>query len=529
MGIRAKILLAFGVCFGLMAAVSLALLKVSVHENYGAIERRDLISSMSRVLFSAQAGLMNLKSQTRDWAEWTDMYDYVRDPNGKAGWLQENLTPESLQSVDLSIVLIFDAKARLLTRIERLNAGQKLTIPAQFERGYEAVYRTSPKVPACGIVTTNQGLLSACWATITRSDFTGELAGTMLMGRLLSPGRVASLQTQSGLPFELVATSQMPHGLTFWPGTLPATVLGGTGFWSSHDADAYQLYYPVQDVLHNQVGLISLNVPREVHAQGLSLFAQVRQQLAWSALLMAILLGVALHVLLVSRLRRFSSQLLALTKRSAWSERIDVAGHDELGLLSREVNSMLELIENQMSSLTALSMTDTLTGLANRRAFDARLAMELPRERRYHRSLALLVIDVDYFKRYNDRYGHPKGDAALQALGAVLRQACSRATDLPARIGGEEFAVLLPETDATEATTLAGLIQTLLTQCNIAHEDSEVAPWLSVSIGIAIACNESPASLMQRADAALYQAKGQGRNCAFCSDTEVARALPVDA
>ena len=180
---------------------------------------------------------------------------------------------------------------------------------------------------------------------------------------------------------------------------------------------------------------------------------------------------------------------------------------------------MLGLIENQMSSLTALSMTDTLTGLANRRAFDARMALDLPREHRGNRPLTLLVLDVDYFKRYNDRYGHPQGDVALKLLGAVLRQACGRATDLVARIGGEEFAILLPETDAAAALDIAGRIQTLLRERNIAHESSDAAPWMTVSIGIAQAHDESATALLQRADAALYQAKAQGRNRACCSES----------
>ena len=250
----------------------------------------------------------------------------------------------------------------------------------------------------------------------------------------------------------------------------------------------------------------------------MSLYAQVRRQLLWTAVGMALLLGFILHGLLVSRLRTFTRQLLNLMRNSSWQERIGISGQDELGLLAGEVNKMLCLIEEQMDNLTALSLSDPLTGLPNRRAFDARLTVELSRERRTPNGLALLILDVDFFKPYNDCYGHPAGDIALQAVADVMRQACLRASDLPARIGGEEFTVLLPETDEEGAIEIAERIRQLLRERNIAHKESAAASWVTVSIGIALAKDESPESLMARADEALYCAKEQGRNRAYCAE-----------
>ena len=518
MGIRPKILLAFILCFGLMAGVNLIFLQRSVNKSYEAIERRELISQIERILHSIGAGLDSLNSQTRDWAEWTDMHEYALDPTGKEQWVKDNLASQSLESGDLSAVWIFGPHWQLLMKIDRNTPEPRVVLPSALRKNYEAIFKTASKGPNCGILLTDQGLLSACWARIVRTNFSGQPAGTLVMGRLLNPVRIAKLREVSGLPFDLAIRPDLPKALEFWPNTLSTSKLGSNGFWTEHDADAYRLYYPIQDVSQQNVGLISLQVPREVHTQGELLYAQVRQQMIWTAITMALLLGLILHGLLVSRLRTFTRQLLALTQQSSWGTRINIKGRDELGILASEVNKMLELIESQIIRLTTLSMTDTLTGLPNRRAFNARLALEQARKRREPRALALLLLDVDYFKRYNDRYGHPAGDSALQAVAVLLRQACLRAADLPARIGGEEFAVLLPETDTKGAMEIAGRIEQLLRECHIVHEDSSAAPWVTVSIGIALARDESLEAFVARADQALYTAKHHGRNRACCAE-----------
>ena len=518
MGIRPKILIAFILCFGLMAIISLHLLEHSVNKSYETIERREMIGRIGRVLQSVESALDSLNSQTRDWAEWTDMYDYALAPDEKARWVKESMAPESLNSGDLSAVWVFNSDWKLLNKVEPKNIGQTIHLPQAVQQDYANAFKTTSGRRNCGVLLTNQGLLALCWARITRTDMSGDAAGTIIMGRLLEPARLEKLRSLADLPFDLAVTQEMPENLTLWANALTPSSLGGTDFWTDNDASFYHLYYPVQDILQEHVGLISLTVPREVHAQGVSLYLQVREQLLWGAFGMALLLGFLLHGLLVSRLRTFTHQLLALTKTSSWNSRISVSGRDELGLLASEVNKMLGLIESQMNSLTALSMTDALTSLPNRRAFDARLALELARERREPRRLALLMLDVDFFKRYNDRYGHPAGDATLQAVGEVLHRACLRAADLPARIGGEEFAVLLPETNARGAMEIAQRVRQLLSECNIAHEDSAVAARVTVSIGIALARKESAEEFMARADKALYHAKEEGHDRACCDE-----------
>jgi diguanylate cyclase (GGDEF)-like protein/PAS domain S-box-containing protein len=158
---------------------------------------------------------------------------------------------------------------------------------------------------------------------------------------------------------------------------------------------------------------------------------------------------------------------------------------------------------------------DGLTQIANRRCFDARLDQEWWRHCRDLQPIALILFDVDYFKRYNDRYGHQLGDDCLTKIAAAVDLVMRRPADLVARYGGEEFVVILPNTNADGAMVIADRIHAAIASLNIAHQNSDVTKSITVSIGVAsmLASPErSPYILINQADQALYYAKKQGRN-----------------
>ena len=174
-----------------------------------------------------------------------------------------------------------------------------------------------------------------------------------------------------------------------------------------------------------------------------------------------------------------------------------------------------ELIRTQ-KELEKLSEIDALTGLKNRRVFNKSIGMEWQRAKRFKSTLSLLILDVDYFKKYNDEYGHPSGDKALQKVAKVLMQISNRPGDLVARYGGEEFVVLLPATDNEGAMVFAETIREKVEKKKIKHRKSDVSEHVTVSIGVASAKpakNNKSKDLIHIADKALYQAKAQGRNC----------------
>ncbi len=172
-------------------------------------------------------------------------------------------------------------------------------------------------------------------------------------------------------------------------------------------------------------------------------------------------------------------------------------------------------VVRQRRMLERLANIDSLTELANRRRFDEVYELEWQRARRSRRPLSLALLDIDAFKQYNDRYGHPAGDRALRAVARLAAAAMRRPADLAARYGGEELVLLLPETGAIEARQVVAHLRESVLGLQIAHEASNVTPVLSASVGGATfepGSEEEASALFEAADAELYRAKQAGRN-----------------
>jgi diguanylate cyclase (GGDEF)-like protein len=183
--------------------------------------------------------------------------------------------------------------------------------------------------------------------------------------------------------------------------------------------------------------------------------------------------------------------------------------------MSRRLQEMSAQLSAVNRELEALSRQDALTRIANRRWFDAYLAQELRRGARDKSELSLILVDVDYFKRYNDLYGHPAGDECLKRVAGALASACRRPADLAARYGGEEFAAILPDTPLEGATVIADAMRVAIGTLALPHTGSEVAGVVTISQGIAALVpgqDTSASELIERADRALYAAKQKGRD-----------------
>ena len=177
------------------------------------------------------------------------------------------------------------------------------------------------------------------------------------------------------------------------------------------------------------------------------------------------------------------------------------------------VSNQIEL-KYAREKLTKLASTDGLTGIANRRYFDDQLAHEWTRARRLNQTLAIAMIDVDWFKKYNDHYGHQGGDDCLRQVANALSNVAKRDSDFVARYGGEEFAIILPMTQAENALELAKNSCLALSNLELPHALSDFGH-VTLSVGVAVGCpkqNTTPHNLLVNADKALYTAKEKGRN-----------------
>ncbi len=233
------------------------------------------------------------------------------------------------------------------------------------------------------------------------------------------------------------------------------------------------------------------------------------------------------------RLRDLQTALEAQNKQL----RLEITARERAQAALAEANASLQTANQE---LDRLARQDFLTGLANRRLFDDFLEREWKRLAREREPLALVFMDIDFFKQFNDTYGHSQGDTCLKRVAQAISRSLKRPADLAARYGGEEFAVVLPGTDAKGAQEVAETIRHRIAGLAIPHSGSQAAAHVTISLGIAVVTPEAVgggedakaenedggmssgvASLIQAADAALYEAKTSGRNrtcCAAVSD-----------
>jgi len=178
----------------------------------------------------------------------------------------------------------------------------------------------------------------------------------------------------------------------------------------------------------------------------------------------------------------------------------------------RQTISVLKSVNQELKYLVHI---DALTQVSNRRCFDESLHREWQRSLREQQTLSLVLLDIDFFKGYNDAYGHPEGDRCLTSIAQAIKSVLQRPTDLLARYGGEEFVIILPNTTEDGAVKVIQLIQKTIADLSIVHGNSAVSDVVTASFGLAaIVPSEdlSPSFLLEHTDRALYQAKQQGRD-----------------
>jgi len=185
-----------------------------------------------------------------------------------------------------------------------------------------------------------------------------------------------------------------------------------------------------------------------------------------------------------------------------------------LSIVLARIRNHIQL-KRQADLLERLALLDGLTGIANRRRFDETLVDEWKRAERSGEALALIMLDIDHFKLFNDHYGHGAGDDCLRRVAAVMQEEICRPGDLAARYGGEEFVALLPATEGEGARAVAGRLRARIEALHLPHSQSPTSTWVTASLGVA-SCRPQrdrlPQTLTELADRMLYQAKAAGRN-----------------
>ncbi|MFC0212615.1 diguanylate cyclase [Paenibacillus chartarius] len=237
-----------------------------------------------------------------------------------------------------------------------------------------------------------------------------------------------------------------------------------------------------------------------------------------SAILFSIIIAIILSNYLIRRIQLIKKSAQKVAAGDFHVADIRFSGKDELADLAKAFNTMTEALRSLIGSnrsLKLLSAHDGLTGIANRRCYDETMEREWSRLALASRPISLILFDIDYFKKFNDTYGHQAGDNCLKQVADILKSQVEEPDWLAARYGGEEFIVLLPDRDIETAVRLAERFRNALATQHIPHKESEVSDIVTVSIGISTATasvDGRPGTLLSQADRALYQAKREGRN-----------------
>lgn len=515
-GLRTKGLLVVLLLLVSASFISDRTLTESMRSSYEQFEQDALHSDILRLSDAMEQQLVKLNEVTREWGYWTEMAEYTQTLS--ADFREANISQESLQTSKFEGMAIFSSSGQLLDHVT-----QDTQYGALFQ---EIIQANSPILHVlladpdtsnsiCGLTRNEEARLMVCHHPIKDTKAESPVRGSILVARAFDHKLMAEIARQTRLNLNISnklspsagrggeQALQLEHLSTIVskaqllkkdPGTLIASIT-------------------LKDLHGQDVSEIQMTWPRTLSIKGDSFLAEVRERMAWLNVISLLIVLLMLDRMITSPLLALRRLITSISNERSWSRRLPAKRTDEIGDVARSTNVMLDVLEKQLDILEALSNTNELTGLPNRRAFDLRLQTALALAKRSGRPLALLLLDLDRFKQYNDLLGHVEGDRALQIFADCLRESVHRPTDFAARYGGEEFVVLLEETPEEGAVLCAETILYNLRQREVRHPGNPPLHVLTASAGIAMASpNDTPESLLRRADAALYKSKDQGRD-----------------
>ncbi len=520
MSLRCKVLSVLLGAMLLFSGAEHAIHRWFIFPGFLQLEEQEAEQDLLRVSQAIENEIRHLDTFCFDWAAWDDTYQFVlsRSPQ----YIASNLTLSTFLDNRLNLIFFYDRQGRRLWgESHELEQGQQL--PLALFRG--AILPAALALPTAsgqelaalkrtGVVATERGPLLLSVRPILTSDNRGPVRGTMVMGRLLNAALLGRLAEQTRLAF------------TFQRST--AAVDQGPLRFDKSDPQRLISYQPFADLNGRSAFFMRLETPRRIFQTVQAIRHHAVLFLALSSLVLVMLMSTALQRIVLGPICRLKEHAHAIHTGGDLSARLQLRRGDEIGQLANEFDVMMAEIDQKSAQIAAangelqrLSGEDTVTQLANRRQFDARLNHEWRCLLRQQRPLALLLCDVDFFKPYNDSYGHQQGDRCLREVAQAIRKSARRPADLVARFGGEEFVVILVDTDQAGALTVAESICNAVRLLEIPHRASSVDRYVTLSVGAASLVPQaelSPALLIERADQAMYRAKQRGRNRVEAAD-----------
>lgn len=515
--LRLSLLLALAACFAVVSALQLAARYFIELPQLRAVEYVNDVRAVARVKRSLALEMSRKEDLATDNGQWRDSYDFMQ-LDQESSEFADFVTREYGYKETIHVVprvnghvfyrpdgqIFFESNFDLATGTTDAALGLPLDrfLPGVRE-GYGAV--------DSGFVDSPLGPVLFAITGVTDDDATLPPNGYLLVWRKVDDLFVDELIGPTGVELEYLP-AESAHPLVKAIREQPQGVLPR--------GDSNHIAWLIEDVEGRALAVVSQETPPRAFYDGLFSTASVVG--LSSSVLMLIVLALFVSRRVISPIVELSAFAEVVAKSDDFSQRLHTEREDEIGTVARRFDQLLDkaeeqeaLLRSENADLEAQAEHDPLTGIQNRRAFDRALNRDWSLAMRNHRPLTCIMIDVDFFKRYNDHYGHQAGDTALQAVAASLQDCLKRATDCISRYGGEEFIVLLVDTENAHGLKIAERMVKSIETLAIPHEHSDCAKTLTVSAGVATITplrGLVADTLMKLADQALYQAKKNGRN-----------------
>lgn len=527
MSVRAKVFTIILVLFASLGVADFFVQRFVVYPSFLELEHHEAGQNLQRVFQAIEREGFHLERISRDWATWDDTHDFMATRS--QAYQKSNLNGDTLDSLAINVMIFFAPDGTIVwgkarDTVQETGMSLELLESGGVDPGHPLISLPDAEKGARGVVNTEHGPLLFATRQILRSDGSGPAAGFLVTGRILTPAMVKDLTEQTRIPFEIIypyAQSRMLCGKS----DVTAASTDGLNYFTRDDGNHVKVCSAYLDPSGTPVFGIQYLFPREITQKGIASIRYAMILVISSGLIVLVILNVLLQAVVLRPLRKLTEHAARLQREEDYSLRLDLRRNDEVGVLAGSFDSMVQTIRERTEELKRaneqlrqLSLRDGLTGIPNRRMFDATLKQEWRRAMRDGTPISLILGDVDFFKDYNDAHGHLQGDQCLIAVAAVLQQQMQRPADLVARFGGEEFAVILADTDAQGAGHVAQSLRRAVMELRLEHGRSEADPCVTMSFGVASMTpqpedgDEGMDALLRRADRALYQAKNSGRN-----------------
>ena len=482
-------------------------------------EKETLKAKNSLIIRTIQNEVDRLVALAKDWGLRDDSYFFMQD--GSSDFIKKNLTQSHLNDVEITGLLFLNRN------FKSYYAYSKNGIEVEFKKivsqilANEGLFTESLRRGIHRIRLYNPDIKQHFWSVIhpiSLADFPDQVNGYLVLIKLIDRDFVQKISRIIGTPIKLQNVENM-SGFECLTEENIGEFCGKVYFVNDSKA---LLDISILDSDRKNRIFFHTETERSLNLKIRQVFQHTLFIVTATGILVILFNIWVVQRVVVRPISYLAQRFSSFARQRTVHQRLKGKGAFEIREMIHAANLMLNEIEDLNQQLTTQSRTDPLTQLFNRRYFDELLLRELGRATREKKPVSLLMLDVDYFKQYNDHYGHVAGDKCLEQIATILKTSLQRSSDIVARFGGEEFVLLLSNTSLPQMEQLVDNLSDKIKQAALPHEFSMAAHYVTCSIGgvsIVPDRNVSEQTLLLKADELLYQAKETGRNRAVLSDT----------